>query len=444
MTIININKLKTLLKDVYAWKILISDITRYNLYFTKNFQPESSLSSKRKNIEITVYKNFEEEIGESSFNITCLGNLDSISDIKNIKKKIDEALLLCDYSRKPYYTLPRKQKMNRVKLASFKNPEKYFAVLLEKIKKELRRYKDIKLNSLEFHTSIETTGIINSSDVDASQKSSHFMVEMTITAKKGSKEQEFVAIKHLSTLNLNVKQFVEENVKIARDILNSTLPETFKGAVMISGYAVSEFFSPLLSLNPLVMHASAKMEFMKLSRYKLGMDITENINCEKINLTLNPLIDLNPSSSSFDDDGVASKITPIIKEGRFIKHFASKQYADYLGVEATGAMGCVEISPGVKSLRSLTSKKPIVEIIAFSSFVPNSISGDFSAEIRLGYMYKKDKTKLKKIPFKGGMFTGNVFDLIKNTYFSKEIKGAAGYKGPIAVLFMNGMVAGMK
>ena len=87
---------------------------------------------------------------------------------------------------------------------------------------------------------------------------------------------------------------------------------------------------------------------------------------------------------------------------------------------------------------------PFIEIIAFSSFTPNSISGDFSAEIRLGYHVSKDKEgNIKRKPFKGGMFTGNVFKVVKNMSLSKEIKQISGYRGPAAVLFDNAIVSGM-
>ena len=102
--------------------------------------------------------------------------------------------------------------------------------------------------------------------------------------------------------------------------------------------------------------------------------------------------------------------------GIFKNYLADKQYADYLNVPPTGAFGSVDISGGTSSLDKMYNSYktlPYIEIVAFSSFVPNNISGDFSAEIRLGYIVVKDKQgNAIKTPFKGGLFTGNVFKLI--------------------------------
>ena len=272
---------------------------------------------------------------------------------------------------------------------------------------------------------------------------------MTLTGSKDeggkSKEQEFVAMKEFSSLSqLNVIKFVKENVRMVKDVLDSSTIKTFRGKVFLSGDAVTEFFSPHLSLNPLVMHASAKIKHMGLSQYEKGKKIAE-FKGDKLSVSTNPFLALNPSSGLFDHDGVISKKVKIIEKGRFRRYFASKQYADYLGVEPTGAFGSVDVKKGSKTLKQLYQQQvPFAEIVAFSSFAPNSISGDFSAEIRLGYLITKDKKgNLMKKPFKGGMFTGNVFRLIQNIYLSKEIKEESGYKGPKLIVFNQGIISGL-
>ncbi len=80
----------------------------------------------------------------------------------------------------------------------------------------------------------------------------------------------------------------------------------------------------------------------------------------------------------------------------------------------------------------------MLEIISFASYAPEGLSGNFTVEIRLGYLHKGRK----KIPIKGGMFTGNIFQLIQNMKLSKEINEFQGYKGPEAVRFENAVVSG--
>jgi predicted Zn-dependent protease len=77
----------------------------------------------------------------------------------------------------------------------------------------------------------------------------------------------------------------------------------------------------------------------------------------------------------------------------------------------------------------------VVEIVSFSSFVPNSLSGDFSAEIRLGYLYEKKAGKLVKVPVRGAMFSGNVFKMLDAMRLSREQMTMERYKGPALVRF---------
>jgi len=118
--------------------------------------------------------------------------------------------------------------------------------------------------------------------------------------------------------------------------------------------------------------------------------------------------------------------------------FASKRYADYLKIEPTGPLGNIEVLPG-ETAENEMRKDGVCEIAGFSSFSPNVYSGDFTAEIRLGYLYKNGK----KIPFKGGMLVGNCIDLMRNIKLSKETFFKSGYYGPKAMIIMDAVVTGV-
>jgi glycosyltransferase involved in cell wall biosynthesis len=81
----------------------------------------------------------------------------------------------------------------------------------------------------------------------------------------------------------------------------------------------------------------------------------------------------------------------------------------------------------------------IIEIVTFASFSPDMISGDFSAEIRLGYIIENGI----KTPFKGGLFTGNIFEISKEINLSNEKIETAGYIGPKQIKFFNANIIGL-
>ena len=81
---------------------------------------------------------------------------------------------------------------------------------------------------------------------------------------------------------------------------------------------------------------------------------------------------------------------------------------------------------------------PHVEVIDFSWFTPDEITGDFSSEIRLGYLVEGDR----RTPFKGGALVGNVLDALANARWSAETGFFGDYQGPHIARFASLRVAG--
>ena len=79
-----------------------------------------------------------------------------------------------------------------------------------------------------------------------------------------------------------------------------------------------------------------------------------------------------------------------------------------------------------------------MEVVAFSWFNPNFITGEFATEIRLGYLVDG----AQRIPFRGGLLVGNVLDALANVRWSRETGFYGYYQGPRTARFGQLMVAG--
>lgn len=421
--------IKILERENCDWKINKIKSFKKNIYITKNNEIESVLGADREDIRITIYKKFGKEIGESSFPVT---------DIKELKDRIKEAKKACEFTKKRIYEIP-----NKIKKIEIKNADKkmiflykqgklgnYLEKLAKQIIKEFHKY-DVELNGMEIFFEIIDQEVINSKGLKVKHRSTNLYIESVITVKK---THEFFPYKKFVRLNdFNVKEFVKEYVDLAFYVLESKKAK-FKGRIILSGDAIKDFFAPHLNANPLVAHCSAKLHYMMLTRYKINEQIID-AKKDKITIINNPL-DYNVETNAFDSDGIYSKKSILIKDNVFKNYLASKQYADYLEVEPSGPMNVVEVKLG-KYARSTIYKGDYFEIVSFSSFCPNSLSGDFSAEIRLGYLHKDGK----KISIKGGMFTGNVFKLFEKVLLGKEECVMEGYKGPKYIAFLDGNLA---
>ncbi|MFW5747142.1 MAG: metallopeptidase TldD-related protein [Nanoarchaeota archaeon] len=296
----------------------------------------------------------------------------------------------------------------------------------------------INLNQIELHLSSSDAHLQNSRGVDVRTQKTNAFLQIVVTTEGSSGEQEYLYSQNFGALKqIDPEQIAACCATMVRDQADAVTTKSFSGPVLLSGPALTEFFSPHIDLSPLIAHASARLAHMQLSSYRKGRPILKSTKGDRLTLISNPLIPFNPGSSRFDADGVPSRILTLVDRGMFCGWFASQRYAHYLDVPATGSLGCIQVGLGSRAESSLRDGC-YAEVVSLSSFTPNSISGDFSAEVRLGYFHKNGK----KYPFRGGLFSGNVFDLMKHVYFSNSPITADGYCGPSLVRFEKGIISG--
>jgi predicted Zn-dependent protease len=148
---------------------------------------------------------------------------------------------------------------------------------------------------------------------------------------------------------------------------------------------------------------------------------------------------LGLGTAPVDEEGTPLRLVELIRNGLFANYLATARYAQILGVPTTGGLSNVQVAAGATREQHLRGNN-YLEIVSFSWFNPNSFSGDFSAEIRLGYRWINGR----RTPVRGGTFTGNLFKNILNVRFSKEVMQSGQYYGPRALLFKNGAITPME
>ncbi len=436
---LNLNKLAAVLRRLKldGWSLILQERESVALHLTKGQEVETGIAAVRKQADIAVYKRFGGRLGDARFTVFD-------DDERAIRQKVKDALLICASAKKPGYPLPKKQRYADVKLldpvivAAFRKGVAEQALLKKwhAIAAAQRKQRGIGLDAAELDLAVLRLSVANSEGLRAASESTALFVECFFTAAAGAgkarREQEIHAAATVSRLaDLIPGKFVREHARRARDALAAErFGRVQDGKIVLSGDALRDFWSPHLDVSPAVFHASAIAKYRKLSRYTFGKPVTANT---MFTLLSNPLLPFNPASSAFDLDGVASQTVPIIQSGVFRRHVASQRYAHYLGVEATGALGSVEILPGDEKTEAMLGDGT-VEIVAFSSFVPNTVSGDFSAEVRLAYVRKDGK----RTPIRAAMFSGNLFKMLDAMRLSKERMVTERYAGPSRIRFDEG------
>lgn len=436
-TLLNAARLRTrigrVLKELggVSWSVLLQEQQRATLHLTRRGAIETSMEARRTQAEVTLYKRSGTHLGNASFTLFT-------DDEDVLRDKAEDALLLCREATKEAWPLPGRQRYRAVKTSddriatAFK--EGKAEQLLERLWKRMLRVptRGVRVSHAELHLTTTKNHVFNSAGLSGKSDATTLFVEVVMTARKSGEEAEFYRAVTVGRLaDFSPTRFLRECAERARDVLKATPFHGVRvGGIALSGEALRDFWAPDLSLNPVVAHANAQAKYRQLSTFEKEARITTN---KTFTLISDPFIPYNPASGKFDNEGTASKKLVLVKKGVVKEFFASQRYAHYLGVPPTGALGVLTLSPG-KHLRKRLLTDGTIEIVSFSSFVPNSLSGDFSAEIRLGYLHLDGKS----IPIKNALFTGNVFRMLDTMRAAKDRVVMEGYAGPSLVRFEEG------
>ncbi len=171
---------------------------------------------------------------------------------------------------------------------------------------------------------------------------------------------------------------------------------------------------------------------------KLSNKENTKILDEKISIYDNPLLDYSPASKNYDDEGVSSEKFHLIKDGKFISGYYDLKSSKEAKKETTGSAGrSINSQPMPTTSNIIMQKgkdkldniiKSIDDGILIDSLLGagqgNELSGDFSANISLGYRIKNGEL-IGRI--KNTMLSGNAFDaLSKINHISLETENIFG------------------
>lgn len=113
------------------------------------------------------------------------------------------------------------------------------------------------------------------------------------------------------------------------------------------------------------------------------------------------------------------------------------KYSYYLKVKNMGQSPVFEVSGGDISVEELKSQD-YIEVLAFSSFLMDSTTGDFGGEFRLARLVKDGVKSF----ITGGSISLNVKEVQDSMIFSKELKSRKNSLAPAVIAFDNVTIAG--
>jgi len=291
------------------------------------------------------------------------------------------------------------------------------------------------LNSFEVFVNHNTMESLTKNGLHIHYSTQDCYIEVIVNAKTATQEIELYKEYNFGSLN-KASLFNQFNALFteAKDrAIALPTPKLEKADLILSNDNVES----LLGVYEGSTNVSALYNHM--SNFTMGQTLQENVEGDKIDMTMLSSLEGSIYTSPIDDLGVILKSSKVIENGVFTKAWGDARHSFYMSLEPTGNLRNVQFKGGKKTIAEL-EKEDALEVLDFSSFIVDNSTGDFSGEIRLGYVLKNGK----KTAISGGSISGNLLALHHQLYLSKETQRANRYEGPIKLRLSGVSVAGIQ
>jgi PmbA protein len=291
------------------------------------------------------------------------------------------------------------------------------------------------LNSFEVFVNHNTMESLNKNGLHIHYSTQDCYIEVIVNAKTSTQEIELYKEYRFGSLNKEslFNQFNALFMEAKDRAVALPTPKLEKADLILSNDNVESLLG--------VYEASTNVGslYNHSSNFTMGQDLQKDCVGDKIEMTMLSSLEGSIYTSPIDELGVILKSSKVIENGIFTKAWGDARHSFYMNLEPTGNLKNVQFKGGKKTIAEL-EKQDAIEVLDFSSFIVDNSSGDFSGEIRLGYVLKDGL----KSPISGGSISGNLLALHQELYLSKETQRSNRYEGPVKCRLNGVSVAGIQ
>lgn len=429
-------KIKEILNGIEGlkgWKIVEVTKEAQELFFVKK-RLDMNRSKDVHVYSVTVYVAFEEDgkqyLGESTTEIAPSMSYEAVKSqlldtVKGASFVKNEAFTLAQPTTE--VAMPLLSPLSEGKLIHWM-PKFAKAVYKNDV------YKAGGINSSEIFLNKVTKRIITSEGIDVSFDKYSSMIEVIADWNDGVEPVELFFLANFGgyqpdLISSKIGGLIEESRQRAHA---SATPNLDQINVILSGEAVRDL------LRYYVGKSSARGKYEGISQFEIGQKLQgEDVQGDLLNIDMLPALEGSSRSASYDEDGVLLKPVSLIQDGQLKTLLGDTRFASYLGIPATGQINNIKVGLGSLEAAKMM-EEPYLELVSFSDFQVNHLTGDFGGEIRLARYF--DGKEVKAVT--GGAVSSNIKDVQANMTFSKEGEQHDYYYGPKHIMFKDLKVVG--
>ena len=407
--------------DLFGWKIIEIKKKTTELYYILD-KLETNRATYETLYNVTVYVLDNNKVGASTFDIY------PYMDNEEIKRKIEVNKQNAMFALNDYYELPKYEHLHNRDINSnlANDPIK----VLEEVKDAIFSVKsDAYLSATEFFYNEIDERLINSNGIDVKQKKYRLDIELIPTYK------DVEIYKMLSLENYDTKQ-IKEEIKTLLDLaIKRSEAKDLKLDSDINIILENDEVAQLLSYFTDDLTYGAKYQHINMN--EVNDNVQGEVIGDKLNIKMAPFYPGCINSTDFDSDGVILKEIDLITDGIAKNMYGSYRFGYYLKESnPTGVLPITVVKEGSKSFNDFKNDK-YLRCARFSNMQLDNNTGFFGGEVRLGFLYDGEK----EIPVTGFSISGNINELKKELYLSKEMVTLENYHGPKYILIKGMKVA---
>ena len=408
--------------------IEVEKVTRIESYFVKK-QLEINRSVDVTHIHLTVYNVFSE--GEKRFRGSSLAEIHPGMTFGEMKEAIDEALYAAGFVRNEYYPLVEvcdaKETEGRGEHDLYSALEK----LVQAVYAEDHHDKGY-LSYSEFFIEKKDVRLLNSNGVDQTYTNYSTNVETAVNWVDGKEieisEQYTMAGFDANLLGRRVAKLFDVASKKPLAQMTSAVKDI---NILLTGECLSQFFGYYYN------NANAASVYNKVSTFSVGDALQGAASGDKISMRLDPFLEGSTGSKPYDKDGLPLDTVELIRDGVLCRYWGDVRNSSYLDISPTGSIGNYVVNGGTKPIAEMKAR-PYLELVSFSAFDVDNVTGDFASEIRLGFYFDGNET----VAVTGGSVSGNIKKIHGNMRMSLERVQFNNYEGPLTVCVRGVAIAG--
>ena len=407
-----------------GWEVTDTVTEGWEFYFIRHELDQNRVRNVE-HITVNVFKKFGEYLGNAS------GEIPVSASEEEVRKMIDRLLFEAQLIENPIYSLNVPSGVT-VEPAAMPNVRAIAKDFIE-VMNDLPETETEDINSFEIFATAERQRYINSNGIDVTSVYPSSMLEVVFNARKERHEIELYRLYHSGTCDkAALKKELTETLSYGKDKLAAVnTPSLGTCAVLFSTDASTQIYDYF------IYKMNAAMKYRKLSNWEIGTPIAEEVKGDRVTIRALKTLENSSRNQTYDREGAPVRDLLLLDQNVPAHFVGARQFSQYLGIEDSFIPGNYAAEGGTKSAKELRSGT-YLEIVEFSDFQVETMTGAIAGEIRLGYLHEGDRVTVVS----GGSVSGSMTDYVKEMYLSKEQKQYNNMLVPAVTRLENVLITG--